>query len=890
MHSAEIRSRFLSFFKELGHTIVPSSGLVPADDPTLLFSNAGMNQFKEMFLGRETRSYMRAVSSQKCMRVSGKHNDLEQVGYTPRHHTFFEMLGNFSFGDYFKKETIRFSWELLTGARSDGCFELSGDALWATVFEDDEDSYRVWTREVGLPAERVLRLGEKDNFWSMGETGPCGPCSEIHHSDPARIERSCTQKNCAPGCECGRFLELWNLVFIQYDRQDGGKLAALKRTGVDTGMGLERIASIVQNVRSNYETDLFTPILDQTRAVARNCGRWRPGSHPDEDFWLRVIADHVRAMTFLMAEGVSPSNEGRGYVLRRIMRRAIRHGRHLGIERPFLCDLSATVIEVMKPAYEDLVSHAEAISEMARREEERFAETVAVGLQRAEALAHELNASKKSEFPGREAFKLYDTFGLPLDMIRDVVAEYKLRLDEASFHRALEEQRARSRSRMKETAACEGAVVERLGLQRSEFVGYEKTELEDARVLALLRGEDRVEELRSGERGQVLLERTPFYAESGGQVGDTGFLTTSAGVAEVTDTQAPVPGLHLHAVRVRQGCLRDGDTVQARVDRPRREALARSHTSTHLVHAALRDLVGTHVKQAGSLVRPDRLRFDFSHYLALSDEILRQVEDQINDIIRQDPPVRTYILPLDEALRRGALAFFGDKYGEQVRVVEIAGYSTELCGGTHVSSCGELGLAKINLERSVSAGTRRVEALCGDEALRRFQSQTGVLEALGEALGVEPERMLESVRRLQQNARTLQRQVESLRLELAEGMVSGGGEPVRHVRGFKVLVREVSGLDRAAMRTLTDRLKQRLGSGIVVLGQKEGEAASLLVAVTRDLSSRLSAGAIIRELAPIVGGRGGGRHELAEAGGKLGGELDRALAEVDQIIEKVAGG
>jgi alanyl-tRNA synthetase len=631
-------------------------------------------------------------------------------------------------------------------------------------------------------------------------------------------------------------------------------------------------------------------LLERTRDIPRESGGWEPKKHPQELFWQRVIADHVRAMTFLMSEGVSPSNEGRGYVLRRILRRAIRHGRHLGIERPFLCDLSGVVIDLMKSAYEDLVAHREAVSQMARREEERFADTVAIGLKKAEEQAHELSRGRKKEFPGEEAFKLYDTFGLPIDMIRDVASDYELRMDETGFEKALEEQRVRSRRRMKETAApAVAGALDQLRDQPGEFLGYDTTEAEDALVVALLRGEDRVDELKTGEKGLVLLDRTPFYAESGGQVGDTGFLTTGSGVAEVLDTQAPLLRLNLHTVEVREGHLRAGQRAHAEVDRGRREALTRSHTATHLVHAALRDLVGTHVKQAGSLVQPDRLRFDFSHYAGLSDEILRQVEGLVNEVVRQDLSIQTSVMPLDEALTRGALAFFGDKYAEQVRVVEIPDFSLELCGGTHARSTGELGLVKIGLERSVSAGVRRIEALSGDASLKRFQSQSRILHALGGVLGGDTEGVLDSVHRLQKSARALQREVDDLRLRLAERAVGTGEDPVHEVRGFRVLVKKVSGLDKTGMRTLTDRLKQKLGSGVVVLGQKEGETASLLVAVTRDLSSRLSAGAIVRELAPIVGGRGGGRNELAEAGGKLGGRLDEALAEVDQVIERVAG-
>jgi alanyl-tRNA synthetase len=590
-----------------------------------------------------------------------------------------------------------------------------------------------------------------------------------------------------------------------------------------------------------------------------------------------------------MAEGVAPGNEGRGYVLRRIMRRAIRHGRHLGIERPFLCDLSGAVIDVMKEHYRELESHREAVALAARREEERFAETLAVELPKVEELAHGLNAAGKKEFPGESAFRFYDTFGVPLDMIRDVARDYGLKLDESGFEAALAEQRERSRRGMKETAAAGTGVFAKLPLQRVDFRGYDATSVEEAPVVALIRGADLVDELHAGEEGQVLLEATPFYAEAGGQMGDTGHLTGGAGVAEVRDTRAPLPRLILHAVAVREGRLKVGDRVRAEVDRARREALRRSHTATHLAHAALRNLLGTHVKQAGSLVAPDRLRFDFSHYSRLSEEIVRQLEEEVNDVIRRDLPITTSVLPLEEALRRGALAFFGDKYGDQVRVVEIPEYSMELCGGTHARSTGEIGMLKLTAERAVAAGVRRIEALSGEGALRRFQEQQRVVDSLGSALGVDSEGLADSVKRLQQSVRTLQREVDSLRLRAAETPASAGEETLREVRGFKVLVKKVSGLDRAGMRNLTDRLKQKLGSGVVVLGQAEGEAASLVVAVTRDLAPRLPAGSLIRELAPMVGGRGGGRPELAEAGGNQGAGLDEALAGVEQAIERVVG-
>jgi len=881
MTGSEIRERFLAFFESKGHQRVPSSSLVPAQDPTLLFTNAGMNQFKDVFLGKETRAYRRAASSQKCMRVSGKHNDLEQVGRTPRHHTFFEMLGNFSFGDYFKREAIAYAWELLT---SKAWFGIDPERLWVTVYEDDDEAFGIWSGTIGIPKERIARLGEKDNFWSMGDTGPCGPCSEIHIDRGP--EKGCGRPDCNPGHDCGRFMELWNLVFMQFDRQGDGALRPLERKGVDTGMGLERIASVLQGVESNYDTDLFTPILGEAKRLAESEGGWKPeAAHPEDTVALQVIADHVRAMTFLMADGVLPSNEGRGYVLRRIMRRAIMFGRHLGMERPFLCDLSGTVIQVMEGAYSELVSHREPIRAAARREEERFAETLAVGLQRVEELAQRLRKGQQSTIPGPEAFRLYDTFGVPLDLTRDVAQAWNLAVDEAGFERAMQEQRERSRKGMKEVGASAPAVVERLPVREVPFLGYEGTRLEGARVLALLRGGGRVDELRAGEEGQVLLDRTPFYAEGGGQVGDTGFLTAGGGVAEVRDTQAPLPRLNLHTVVVREGRLRTGDDVVAEVDRPRRLAVMRGHDATHLIHAALRDVVGTHVKQAGSLVTADRFRFDFSHFAPLSEEILRQVEDEVNDVIRQDLPIRASVMPLEEALRRGALAFFGDKYGDQVRVVEVPGFSMELCGGTHAASTGSIGLLKITQERGVAAGVRRVEALAGEGALRELREDRRVIDHLQSALNVERPRLQEGLSKLLEQNRALQREVERLKVSIAAGGAGGAEDEVRDIGGVRVMVRRPEGLDKDALRSLMDKSRERVRSGVIVLWSRRDDRVTVVTSISKDLIPGLHAGEIVKELATLIDGRGGGKADLAEAGGRSTAPIE--TARTFEIVERM---
>ena len=881
---SEIRRKFLDFFAARGHQEVKSSSLIPAGDPTLLFTNAGMNQFKDVFLGLEKRPYSRAATSQKCMRVSGKHNDLEQVGRTPRHHTFFEMLGNFSFGDYFKKDAIAYAWDLLTGE-----YGLPKERLWITVFREDDEAYDLWRKLLG-PRGRIARLGEKDNFWSMGDTGPCGPCSEIHYDR----KQACPdgRADCDPGHDCGRFMELWNLVFMQFDRQPDDTLKVLERRGVDTGMGLERIASVLQNVESNYDTDLLRPIVDAAGRIAlERGGPPAPENDPEgRRVGLQVIADHVRAMTFLMSDGAVPSNDGRGYVLRRIMRRAIRFGRTLGIEQPFLCDLSAKVIEVMESAYPELLAHREMIARLARTEEERFAATLAVGLERIETLAHDLTRGGKQVVPGADAFRLYDTFGLPLDLIKDVADAYRLTVDEAGFQKAMEEQRERSRRALRETIGRDTAgLFERLPVKQSEFRGYDATRIDDARLLALLRGDRLVEELRAGEEGQALLDRTPFYAEGGGQVGDTGFLTGPDGAAEVRDTQSPLPRLTLQTVVVREGRLRVGDRIVAEVDRTRREAVMRSHDATHLLHAALRDVVGTHVKQAGSLVDADRLRFDFSHYAALPEEIRRQVEDEVNAVIRQDLPIRSSVMPLDEALRRGALAFFGDKYGEVVRVVEVPGFSMELCGGTHATSTGSIGLLKIVQERGIAAGIRRVEALAGDAALRELREDRRVVDGVQAALNVERRTIPETLKRLLEENRTLQREVEKLKVALAAGdSGAGAGAARREVSGIPVLIRTVpEGLDKNALRSLVDKSRETLGSGIIVLWSRREERVTVITSVSRDLVPPLHAGEIAKELASLIDGRGGGKADLAEAGGRSTLPLETVRDGTLPILESV---
>jgi alanyl-tRNA synthetase len=889
--ATDIRRRFLAFFEGHGHQVVPSSPLIPAQDPTLLFTNAGMNQFKDTFLGREQRPYARAASSQKCMRVSGKHNDLEQVGRTPRHHTFFEMLGNFSFGDYFKKDAIALAWDLLTAKAQYG---MPADRLYVTVFREDDEAHDLWRRGPGVPEARIARLDEADNFWSMGETGPCGPCSEIHF-DRGRQPLPCNITPCRPGCDCGRFMEIWNLVFMQYDRQADGTLVPLARTGVDTGMGLERLSAVLQGVESNYDTDLFTPIVAAAARIAEQAGRRLDPARTEDRVGLQVIADHVRALTFLIGDGVVPGNDGRGYVLRRILRRAIRFGRTLGIERPFLGDLSGTVIDVMESAYPDLSAHRPAIAAAATREEERFAGTLAVGLVKVEALAAGLRKEGQGTIPGPEAFRLYDTFGVPLDLVKDVALAWNLQVDEAGFEREMEDQRSRSRKGMKEIAAPLAGALATAPIAACEFAGYTDHVVDEARVVALLRGETLVEELKQGEEGGVLLDRTPFYAESGGQVGDTGTLTASGGAAAVTDTQSVRRGLPLHRVRVLEGRLRVTDKVRAEVDRNRRLATTRAHDATHLVHAALRDVVGTHVKQAGSLVEADRLRFDFTHYAALPEEIQRQVEDVVNDVVRQDLPIRSAVMPLDEALKKGALAFFGDKYGDVVRVVEIPGFSLELCGGTHASTTGSIGVVRLAPERGIAAGTRRVEALTGALALDEARDERRALAGVTATLHVDRAAAPEALARLVEQNRSLQREIERLKVAIASGEGGGGTDEVREVAGVRVMVPRVQrGLDKGALRALVDRNRERLPSGVIVQwAAQEEDRVQVTTSVSKDLIPPLHAGEIVKALAPLVDGRGGGRADMAEAGGRRTGDLEgvreRSIPILENLIREARG-
>ena len=909
MTSAEIRRSFLDYFRQRGHRVVASSPLVPGDDPTLLFTNAGMNQFKDLFLGAERREYRRAASAQKCMRVSGKHNDLENVGPSLRHHTFFEMLGNFSFGDYFKTDAIPFAWELLTEV-----WGLPAERLHATVFRGgegvprDDEAYAVWERLV--PASRIAELGAAENFWAMGETGPCGRCSEIHYHRGDHLP--CPAERCLGiDCACDRYVEIWNNVFMEFERRADGSLTPLPAPSIDTGMGLERIVAVLQDKLSNYDTDLFTPLL---AAVGERAGAeygplaGRP-SNGAGDVSLRVIADHLRAMTFLIADGVVPSNEWRGYVLRKIMRRAMRHGKKLGLTEPFLHALAGVVIDEMAGAYPELEANRQAIVSTVHREEKQFDRVLRDGLPHLEdALAGAERARRVLD--GAAAFRLYDTFGMPFDFIEDVAQSRALQVDRPGFERALEAQRARARAgaafggaRETEVTVTAGphalaaAGEPRFGPQR--FDGYETTRTRSGVTHLFRRGADgaglaSVDALTAGEEGYVVLDRTPFYLEAGGQVSDTGRLAADgvdAAVDGVVRLKPAWPRMHLAAVR--EGELRVGGEVTAEVDAERRADVRRNHTATHLLHAALRAIVGAHVRQAGSLVAPDRLRFDVTHHEPVTPGQLREIERLVNGRVFGNQAVETEERSTEEAIAAGAMALFGEKYGERVRVVTVRGFSVELCGGTHCRATGEVGPFVITHEGGVAAGVRRIEAVTGPAAVQLLQERQQTLAGLLRTLGADAEHAAAALKRLQTDARRLAREVERLQVQAALGGGAAGPEPddgAAEVDGVRVVTRVVSGLDPGALRALADSLRDRLGSGVVVLASDVGGKAALVVSVTRDLTKRVHAGDLIRELVPLVDGRGGGRPDFAQAGGRRTDRLDALVPESRSAVGRLLAG
>jgi len=934
----EIREKFLQFFEGKGHRRVRSSSLVPHGDPTLLFTNAGMNQFKDVFLGLEKREYSRATTAQKCVRAGGKHNDLENVGFTKRHHTFFEMLGNFSFGDYFKRDAIAFAWELTASPQ---WFGIAKDKLYVTVFGGaevspgkslgvDEEARGLW-REQNVPEERITPVpGLKDNFWAMGDTGPCGPCSEIHYDmGPAASEEGHT--DCKFPCDCGRYVEIWNLVFMQYNRETGGTLIPLPKPCVDTGMGLERVAAVLQGVISNYDTDFFVPLMERAAKLcdvdfqkeeALEQGKGGAAS-------LRVIADHARATTFLITDGVLPSNEGRGYVLRKIMRRAISHGRLLGQDKPFLHQMVFAVRDLMQDAYTELSDSAERVSEAVKAEETRFVRTLTKGLgpleddillavlggssvenltrteslrknERAELL-NKIAAMKRAGgsviYPGGRAFKFYDTFGLPVDFIQDVVRDCGAEFEQASFDRAMEEQRTRARASWKGGAkeAANPAFAKLAETFRTEPDFYFGTSAKDCRIEAIITKLGAANELNPGQSGEVVLDRTVIYAESGGQMADTGAFYDSSEsqlLAEVKSAYYPVAGLVAHKI-VAKEALRVGDRVSVVADAERRARIGRNHSGTHLVHAALRNVLGTHVKQAGSLNAPERLRFDFSHFAHVEAEELRDIEQQVNDEIRLNTPIETSVTSLEDALASGALAFFGDKYPEHnVRVVTIPDpraargfYSKELCGGTHVQRIGDIGVLKIVSEESVAAGVRRIEAVTGLGALEHYQHQAQILRQLATTLNVGEDGILAQVEKLSLTARLLEKELETQKRKGALSQADELSAQVQMVKGVKLIAAEVAHVDREGLRQLVDTLRQKLGSGVVALGMPEDGKVALIAGVTKDLTAKVHAGKLIQALAKQVGGSGGGRPDLAEAGGKDTTALRSALLSIPSLLE-----
>ena len=900
----EIREMFLRFFEGKGHKRVPSSSLVPHGDPTLLFTNAGMNQFKDVFLGLEKRAYSRATTAQKCVRAGGKHNDLENVGFTKRHHTFFEMLGNFSFGDYFKKEAIAYAWELVT---SPEWFGIDKNKLYATVFGGaevsgyhlgvDEEAKGFWL-EQKVPADRIVAIpGLKENFWAMGDTGPCGPCSEIHYDmGPAASDlgHGLTAPECKFPCDCGRFVEIWNLVFMQYNRDESGKLAPLPKPCVDTGMGLERTAAVLQGVISDYDTDLFVPLM---KRAAELCGVDFQKEEKLEEgkggaASLRVIADHARATTFLMTDGVLPSNEGRGYVLRKIIRRAIRHGRLLGVSEPFLFKMAIDVQGLMGDAYPELREPAfEHILVLLTAEETRFGRTLDAGLKMLDPLL------RHPRLDGEVVFKIYDTYGLPRDFIEDAARDARVAVDWDGFDRAMHEQRARARASWRGGVkeAANPAYAKLAETLRTEPGFYSGTSAKDCRIEAIISKSGPVKELKAGESGEVVLDRTVIYAESGGQVADTGAFYDHSGrqeLADVTGAFYPVAGLIAHRV-VAKETLRVGDRVRVVADAERRARIVRNHTGTHLVHAALRNILGTHVKQSGSQNAPERLRFDFSHFAPVGADELRDIEQQVNDEIRLNTQVETSVTSLEEALNSGALAFFGDKYPEaNVRVVTIPDprsprgfYSKELCGGTHVERAGDIGVLKVVSEESVAAGVRRIEAVTGIGALEHYQQQARSLRQLASQLNVAEDAVLAQVEKLSETVRQLEKDLEAQKRKGALGQIDELAAHVQLIKGIKVIAAEVQNVDREGLRQLVDSLRQKLGSGVVALGTPENGKVALIAGVTKDLTSKVHAGKLIGALAEKLGGKGGGRPDLAEAGGKDTAGLKTALQTVPSLIE-----
>jgi alanyl-tRNA synthetase len=867
--TAEIRQAFLDFFHSKGHQVVASSSLVPDNDPTLLFTNAGMNQFKDVFLGLDKRQYHRATTSQRCVRAGGKHNDLENVGYTARHHTFFEMLGNFSFGDYFKKDAISFAWELLTGEQ---WFNLPKEKLWVTVYATDDEAYNIWAQEVGVPSERIIRIGDNkggayasDNFWQMGDTGPCGPCSEIFYDHGDHIWGGPPG---SPEEDGDRYIEIWNLVFMQFNRQSDGTLLPLPKPSVDTGMGLERITAVLQHVNSNYDIDLFRTLIAEAAAITGNVDLSSKS--------LRVIADHIRSCAFLIADGVVPSNEGRGYVLRRIIRRAVRHGNMLGVKETFFYKLVAPLIDVMGPAADNLKQQRAMVEQVLRTEEDQFARTLERGLA---LLDEELARLKGDTLDGETAFRLYDTYGFPLDLTADVCRERQLKVDEDGFERAMDEQRRRARE-------SSGFGTDYNSMLRvdgpTRFFGYEEMEHQGT-VTALFRNGESVQSVQSGEEAVVVLDETPFYGESGGQVGDHGELKASLGLFNVTDTQKYGQAIG-HLGKLLQGQLKVGEAVTAHVDQARRNRIRANHSATHLLHAALRQVLGDHVAQKGSLVNDQYLRFDFSHPQALTAGQIRAVEQIVNEQVRRNLPITTRIMDLEAARNTGAMALFGEKYDAEVRVLTMGDFSTELCGGTHASRTGDIGLFRIISESGTAAGVRRIEAMTGEGALANLFQQNDVIHDLAQLVKGDSKNLTDKVKALLERTRLLEKELQQLKSQQAAQESASLTDNVKIINGVKVLVSKLDNIEPKMLRTMVDDLKNQLGSAVIVLATVADDKVSLIAGVTKDLTDRIKAGELISHLAGLVGGKGGGRPDMAQAGGTDVSALPAALAGVEAFL------
>lgn len=866
MTSSELRSAFLDFFRQRGHSIQPSSSLVPGNDPTLLFTNAGMVQFKDVFLGREHRDYTRAATSQRCVRAGGKHNDLENVGYTARHHTFFEMLGNFSFGDYFKQDAIHLAWDFLTKE-----LDIPADKLWVTVFDEDSEAEKIWLEDVGVDPKRFSRIGAKDNFWAMGDIGPCGPCSEIFYDHGESIPGGPPG---SPDEDGDRFIEIWNLVFMQYERDCEGNLHALPKPSVDTGMGLERIAAVMQGVHSNYEIDLFQGLLKAAAKLA--------GTEDLTKSSLRVIADHIRSCAFLIVDGVLPSNEGRGYVLRRIIRRAIRHGYRLGVREVFFYQLVAPLVEQMGEAYPELKQAQELVERVLKKEEERFAETLEQGMKILEACVAKLEGST---IPGNVVFQLYDTYGFPVDLTADFAREHQLTIDHAGFETEMAEQRNRARA-----ASSFGADYNQtLKLDgQTEFTGYSNLD-DSSNIIGLFKEGEAVESLSEGEEGVVVLEKTPFYGESGGQVGDCGRISTEHGVFEVVNTQKQGGDLFLHRGKLLSGSLSVGENCTASVDKIKRKATELNHSATHLLHAALREVLGDHVTQKGSLVNAERLRFDFSHFEPVTPEQIAVIERLVNEQIRLNEPVSAEVMAKEDAMQAGAMALFGEKYGDEVRVLRIGAFSTELCGGTHVDRAGDIGLFKIIGETGVAAGVRRIEAVTGNAALDWVDSRDKALAIIAGCLKSAPEKAADKVEQLLEKNKQLEKELERLKAKLAS---SAGGElssQAVEIEGVKVLAAKIDDSDPKALRDMLDQLRNKLGSSAIVLATVKDDKVSVIAGVSKDLVSTIKAGDLVNVVATQVGGKGGGRPDMAQAGGNNPAALPEALNSVAQWVREQLG-